>query len=148
VINLKRESIEFKGTLVELKSKLNQQRSRYFHIEWISENEFKFSAPISNGTAMVKGNPGLIDGIKGYAIIIEDKANGIIQINMSTKLRIGLKLIIAFGILLMIYAFYTFKTIPILLIAIFPFAFVWMYKIYGKQEIELFEKVKQYLIEK
>lgn len=94
---------------------------------------------------MVKGNPSLIDGIKGYALINEDRANGIVQIEMSTKFRIELKSIIAFGIIWVIYAIYTFKLIPILLIAVFPLAFAWLYKIYRKQEIELFEKVKQYL---
>lgn len=139
------ETIEFKGTLVELKIKLNQQRISKFYIEWISESEFKFLAPISDGTAKFKGNAGIIDGIKGYAKITINRANEIIQIELCTKLRIELKFIAIFGIIWMICSIFSFKLIPILLIAVFPLAFAWMYKVYRKQEIELFENVKHYI---
>ena len=111
------ESVEFKGTIIDLKSRLNEQRGRYFDIEWTNKKEFKFLAPLTNGTAMVKGNPGLIDEIKGYAVIVEERENGITKIEMSTKFRIELKSIIGFGIVFIFYAINTFKIIPIILIA-------------------------------
>ena len=139
------DSLEFVGTLEELKSKLDQQTGRRYQLEWINENEFKFLASISNGTAMVKGNPDLIDGIKGYATIKGNSSVDKFEIRMITKIRIELIGLLGFAIVYSLGAIFTLKIIPILLIIVFPISLVFLFKIYRTQEKELFKIVKQHL---
>ena len=84
---LLKDSIEFKGTISELKEKIRLKRERKFELEWIDQNEFKFLSKFSLGTLIVDGFTGATEGIKGYGKLSETP-NGNTRIELKTKIRI------------------------------------------------------------
>ncbi|WP_029268613.1 hypothetical protein [Flavobacterium sp. KJJ] len=77
---LLKESIEFKGSITELKEKIGISTERKFKFEWISGNEFTILSKISIGTFILNSNPEYFGGIKGFGKLTELK-NGRTQIN-------------------------------------------------------------------
>ncbi|PUU69316.1 hypothetical protein DBB36_14215, partial [Flavobacterium sp. WLB] len=86
---LLKESIEFNGSITELKEKIQIVTERKFKFEWISENDFKILSKISVGTFILNSNPGYFEGIRGFGKLTELK-NGKTIIDWNTKLRVEL----------------------------------------------------------
>lgn len=116
---LLREKVKFKGSVEELKKRLNESKGRKYDIEWISNNEFKFLSKLSIGTLMT----GMVDGIKGYGII-DEKDNTKIEIYLTTKLRIELYFIFVIFIFIFIVAISMKEIIPIWLYFLLPICLI------------------------
>jgi len=141
---LLKESIEFNGTLSELKEQIRFKRERKFNLDWISDNEFKFLSKISVGTITVNYNPGYFDGIKGYAKLTELN-NGKTRVELYTKLRVEMYV---FGILFVMVLFiflFSKENLPVWTLFLFPIMIIWFWFVYRFQEKRLFEKIKKYL---
>tara|TARA_B100000949_G_scaffold205281_1_gene195347 strand:+ start:3446 stop:3922 length:477 start_codon:yes stop_codon:yes gene_type:complete len=138
------ESIEFNGSVSELKEYIRFKRERKFKLDWISDTEFKFLANVSIGTVIVNHNPGFFDGIKGYAKLTELN-NGKTKIELRTKLRVEMYIIgVLFLVFLSIFLFSN-ENLPIWILFLFPAMILWFGFVYRFQEKRLFEKVRQYL---
>jgi len=142
---LLKESLEFNGSISELKEKIRFKKERKFKLEWVSENEFKISSKISLGTLMIDGFPGAVDGIKGFGKLTELN-NGKTKIELKTKFRIELYLVGIIFILALIGSLLSGKEIPVFGILLFPVIVLWFWVIYRFQEKLLFKKVRNYII--
>ena len=141
---LLKESIEFNGSISELKEQIRFKKERKFNLDWISENEFKALSKFSLGTLIIDGFPGAADGIKVYGKLTELN-NGKTKIELGTKLRIELYIVSIIPILAITVAFLTGKEIPLWSILLFPFIVLWFWFIYRSQEKSLFGKIKKYI---
>lgn len=140
---LLKDEIEFRGSIEELKKRLNEPKGRKYDIEWISNYEFKFLSKWSIGTMMLKGLPDAIDGIKGYGKIkLDDK----IKIYLTTKIRIEIYIIIAFFILTFVVSIFSNGKIPMWIHLLFPIFLIWFWGVYRIQENKLFNTVKKHLL--
>lgn len=138
------ESLEFNGSISELKEHICFKRERKFRFDWISDTEFKFLANVSIGTFMFKYTPGVFDGIKGYAKLTELN-NGKTKVELRTKLRVEMYI---FGILFLVFLsifLFSKENLPIWILFLFPAMILWFGFVYRLQEKRLFEKVRQYL---
>ncbi|SNR62431.1 hypothetical protein [Flavobacterium sp. ov086] len=141
---LLRESIEFNGSINELKEKIQITTEKKFKLEWISGNEFTIHSKISLGTFIISSYPEYFDGIKGFGKLIELK-NGKTQIDLNTKLRIELYFMGIIPILAIFITFLRGKEIPSWSIFLFPFIILWFWSIYRFQEKILFRKFRNYI---
>ncbi|MBO6845844.1 MAG: hypothetical protein JJ885_16010 [Muricauda sp.] len=138
------ESIEFNGSVSELKEYIRFKNERKFKLDWISDTEFKFLANVSIGTVIVNHNPGFFDGIKGYAKLTELN-NGKTKIELRTQLRVEMYIIgVLFLVFLSIFLFSN-ENLPLWILFLFPAMILWFGFVYRFQEKRLFEKVRQYL---
>lgn len=137
-------TIQFEGTVEELKAKLNERKGSKFKVEWISDQEFKFLAFTSIGTLIVQGMPGAIDGIKGYGKIKKSEGDFVI-IDLSTKLRVEIYFFVFIFSMFFLTTAIMKAYIPIWLLVFTPIILVGYWFMLRKQEIALFEKVKNYL---
>lgn len=112
---LLKDSIEFNGTISELKEKIRLKREREFKLEWIDQNDFKFLSKFSLGTLIVDGFPGATDGIKGYGKLSETE-NGNTRIELKTKMRIELyftSFVFVFIFFLLLYGWRKFSNLDL-----------------------------------
>lgn len=138
------DSIEFNGSISDIKEYIRFKRDRKFKLEWISENEFKVISKTSLGTIILDSNPEYFDGIKGYGKLTELN-NGKTKIDLSTKFRIELYFVGILPILAIIVSFIRGKEIPLWSVFLIPIIILWFWFIYRFQEKLLFGKVKNYL---
>ena len=141
---LLKESIEFKGSISELKEQIRFKKERKFKLDWISENEFKFLSKISVGTIMLDYNPGYFDGIKGYAKITELNS-GNTKIELTTRLRIEMYFIGILSVILLLIFLFSNQKMPVWILFLSPVMIIWFWIVYRFQEKRLFEKVRKYL---
>lgn len=139
-----KESIEFNGSIYELKEQIRFKEERKFYLEWISDKEFKALSKISVGTILVNGLPGKIDGIKAY-VKLTQLNNGKTRVTLSTKVRIELYFFASIPILAITVGFLTDNEIPLWLFLIIPFIVLWFWFVYRVQEKSLFGKIKNYI---
>lgn len=141
---LLKESIEFNGSINELKEKIRIDTERKFKLEWISENEFTILSKISLGTFILISNPKYFDGIKGFGKLTELKS-GKTQIDLNTKLRVELYFIAIIPIITILITFLSGKEVPPLSVFLLPFILLWFWFIYRFQEKILFSKFRDYI---
>ena len=141
---LLKESIEFEGSIAELKEQIRFKEEREFKLDWISDNEFKFLSKISIGTIMLNYSSGYFDGIKGYAKLIELN-NGKTKIELNTKLRVEIYFIGILSIVFLLVFLFSTENIPIWTLFLFPITIMWFWFVYRFQEKLLFKKVRKYL---
>lgn len=139
-----KESIEFNGSIAELKEKIQSQTERKFKFEWISENEFKILSKISMGTFILNSSPKYFEGIKGFGELIKLE-NGTTKIDLKTKLRIELYFIGIVPMLAIIISFLSDQKIPLISVFLVPFLILWFWFIYRFQEKTLFRKFRNYI---
>lgn len=141
---LLKESIEYNGSISELKEQIRFKKERKFKLEWISNKEFKVISKISIGTIIIDLNPGYFDGIKGYGKLTELN-NDKTEVKLTTKLRIEMYFVgILFVIFLLVF-FFSDENMPIWTLFLFPVTIIWFWFIYRFQEKLLFEKVRKYI---
>ncbi|WP_136669429.1 hypothetical protein [Flavobacterium sp. H122] len=138
------ESIEFNGSIIELKERFRNEKDQKFILEWFSENEFKILSKISLGTLISNSNPGLFDGIKGYGKLTELQS-GKTKIDLKTKLRVELYFTVIIPILAIIVSLLSGKETPLWSIFVFPFITLWFWSILRYQERILFRKFINYI---
>ena len=141
---LLKDKIEFKGSVEDLKKKINESKGRKYDIEWISNSKFKFLSKWSIGTLMVKYNPRAVDGIKGYGNF-DEKGNNKIEIHLTTKLRIELYFILGIFVFFFVGAIFMKEVFPIWIYFLLPICLIWFWFVLRVQEKSLFKKVKQHL---
>tara|TARA_R110002124_G_scaffold286085_1_gene465869 strand:+ start:265 stop:720 length:456 start_codon:yes stop_codon:yes gene_type:complete len=142
---LLKDKLEFKGSVEDLKKKINESRGRKYDIEWIANNEFKFLSKWSIGTLMIDYNPGAVDGIKGYGIISE-KGNNNVEILLRTKLRIELYFLLGIFIIFFVGAIFMKEVFPFWVYFLLPICLIFFWWVLRVQENSLFKKVKQHLL--
>ncbi len=138
------ESIEFNGSIAELKEKIQIETERKFKFEWISENDFKILSKISVGTLIFNSDSEYFEGIKGFGKLTELK-NGKTKIDLNTKLRFEIYFIVIVPILAIIISFLNDQKIPLRSIFLLPFIILWFWFIYRFQEKILFRKFRNYI---
>ena len=90
------------------------------------------------------GNPGAIEGIKGYAEIIN--SNGKAKIIIKTKIRSELYIIGILSIVFpIIFILNEKEDFPIWVYFLMPIAFFWFRFIYRLQEKSLFNAIRKYI---
>ena len=141
---LLKDTIEFNGSISELKEQIRLKKNRKFDLEWISETKFKFLSKFSLGTMMVSGFPNAVDGIKGYGFISK-LDNGKTRIELSTTVRVELYFTVSIFILIFIIAFFAEENIPYWVYLLLPFSVLWFWLIFRLQEKKLFGKMKNYI---
>ncbi|MHC0440062.1 hypothetical protein [Flavobacterium sp. 3-210] len=142
---LLKESIEFNGSIAELKEKIQIGTDRKFRFEWISENDFKILSKISLGTFILNSNPGYFEGIKGFGKLTELK-NGKTKIDLNTKLRVELYFAAILPTLTFIVSFLSGNKTPFWSVFLIPVVVVlWFWFIYRCQEEMLFRKFINYI---
>lgn len=139
-----KESVEFKGSISNLKKQIRLKKDRKFNLDWISDNQFKFLSKLSVGTIMLNFNPTYFDGIKGYAKLTELN-NGNTKIELTTRLRIEIYFIIILSVVFLLIFLFSNTKIPIWVLFIFPMMIIWFWIVYRFQEKKLFENVIKYL---
>ncbi|EDP94907.1 hypothetical protein U8527_15235 [Kordia algicida OT-1] len=139
-----KESITCKGSIAELKEKLQQENDCEFSVKWISDNEFKFLANFSVGTIILDDNAAYFDGIKGYAKLIALE-KGKTEIVLTTKLRIELFFTGILSFVFPIFFFFSNENLPFWLLFMFPIVTIWFWFVYRFQEKRLFKKVKKHI---
>jgi len=139
-----KETIEFKGSISELKEQIRFKKEREFNIEWISDKEFKVFSKISIGTIMMNNFPGFFDGIKGYGTLSELK-NGNTQINLTTKLRVEMYFVGIVSAIFILLGIFSDEKFPLWLFFLFPIILIWFWLVYRFQEKRLFKKVRNYI---
>lgn len=133
------ESIEFNGSVSELKEYIRFKNERKFKLDWISDTEFKFLANVSIGTVIVNHNPGFFDGIKGYAKLTELN-NGKTKIELRTQLRVEMYIIgVLFLVFLSIFLFSN-ENLPLWILFLFPAMILWFGFVYRFQEKDSLRK--------
>lgn len=149
---LLKDKIEYKGSIKDLKKKINESKGRKFNVEWLSDNEFKFLAKWSSGTFIISS--GIFsqhvdqDGIKGYGKI-KKQNNEKIEIHLTTNFRIELYFIFGASVIFFIASFFIKEILPfsplgfLLLLPLILFISWGTYRI---QESLLFKIFKQHLI--
>jgi hypothetical protein len=142
---LLKDKIEYKGSVEDLKKKINESRGRKYDVEWISHSEFKVLAKWSVGTLMVDYKLGAVDGIKGYGTI-DGKENNKIEIHLTTKLRFELYFILGIFVSFFIGVIFIKEIFPIWIYALFSICLIWFWWVLRIQENLLFKKVKQHLL--
>ncbi|WP_026728573.1 hypothetical protein [Flavobacterium denitrificans] len=140
---LLKESIEFNGSIAELKEKIEVSTEQKFRLEWISENDFKILSKISLGTFILNSNSKYFEGIKGFGKLKELK-NGKTKIDLIAKLRIELYFIAIIPLLILVGSFLNGEKIPLLSIFLIPFVILWFWVIYRFQEKMLFRKFRNF----
>jgi len=141
---LLKDSIDFNGTIPELKEKIRQNREGEFELEWIDQYDFKFLSHFSLGTLIVNGFPGATDGIKGYGNLSET-GNGNTRIKLKTKLRIELYFALFVFVFIFFCGFMADENFPIWIYFLLPISLLWFWFIFRIQEKRLFEKFKNYI---
>jgi len=141
---LLKDSIEFIGTISELKEKISLNRELEFELKWIDRNDFKFLSNFSLGTLIVDGVPSATDGIKGYGKLIET-GNGSIRIELKTKLRIELYFTLFVFIFIFFCGYMAEGNFPFWIYLLLPVSLVWFWFVFRLQEKRLFEKFKKYI---
>lgn len=137
---LLKDSIEFDGTITDLKEKTQVKWDRDLRLEWIDESNFKFVSNFSLGTLLVnKGFP--VEGIKGFAKLSETR-DGKTKMELSTKVRIELYFFIAILLVLLAIGLFSREPFPVWVFTLFPLILVWFWWIYRIQEKGLFNKLK------
>ncbi|KAB1160481.1 hypothetical protein F7018_00980 [Tenacibaculum aiptasiae] len=141
---LLKDTIEFNGTISDLKEKINLNNKPDFKIEWSKQNELKFLSNISFGTLTMSGFPGAIDGIKGYGSLSESE-NGNTLIEMNTKIRIELYFALFVSLFIFFVGYISGENFPIWIYLLLPFSLLWFWFIFRIQEKRLFKKFKNYI---
>ncbi|KOP40287.1 MULTISPECIES: hypothetical protein [unclassified Flavobacterium] len=141
---LLKESIEFNGSITELKEKIQIVTERKFKFEWISENDFKILSKISVGTFILNSNPGYFEGIRGFGKLTELK-NGKTIIDLNTKLRVELYFAGILPTLTFIVSFLSSDKTPLWSFFLIPVVVLWFWFIYRCQEEILFRKFRNYI---
>lgn len=141
---LLKESLEYNGSISELKENLSLKKYRKFDLDWISDDEFKFTSEYSFGTIKLDYNPGYFDGINGYAKLTSLN-NGKTKVDLSTKLRTEMYLFGALCFVVLLIVTLSNGKLPIWSLFIYPITIVWFWYVYRFQEKKLFEEVKTYL---
>ncbi|WP_452219893.1 hypothetical protein [Lacinutrix salivirga] len=141
---LLKDSIEFNGTISELKEKIRFKREREFKLEWIDQNNIKFLSNISLGTLIVDGFHGATDGIKGYGKLSET-GNGNTRIELKTKMRIELYFALFVFVFIFFCGYMAGENFPIWIYLLLPISILWFWFIFRMQEKRLFEKFKNYI---
>ena len=126
--------------------KLAENSSEHsFRVRKIDTNEYKFLAKISIGTIIIKGYPGLIDGISIHAKVQNNNKSDSI-VHFSTKPRLELVVTLAIWLTFILVQIIE-SGIPIwVTTALFPIMIVWMAFVYRLQENRLLKKVKEEII--
>lgn len=141
---LLKDSIEFNGTISELKEKIRLKREREFELEWIDQNDFKFLSKFSLGTLIVDGFPGATDGIKGYGKLSET-GNGNTRIELKTKMRIELYFALFVFVFIFFCGYMAGENFSIWIYLLLPVSLLWFWFIFRMQEKKLFEQFKKYI---
>lgn len=141
---LLKDSCEFNGTISELKEKIRLKREREFDLEWIDQNEFKFSSNFSLGTLIVDGFSEATDGIKGYGKISET-GNGNTRIELNTKMRIELYFALFVFVFIFFCGYMAGENFPVWIYLLLPVSLLWFWFIFRVQEKLLFKKFKNYI---
>lgn len=127
-----------------LEQQLKNYTESYFRVE-TSDEEFRLISNFSSGTMIVKGNPGMIEGIKIFCKFEEPLNSTLTRIILFTKLRIELK---CFGIIWFISILFQFLSkaeMPFWINSLlFPITIIWFWIVYRIQEIKLLKKVENY----
>lgn len=139
-----KDSIDFNGTIPELKEKIRLNREGGFELEWIDQNDFKFLSHFSLGTLIVNGLPGATDGIKGYGNLSEN-GKGNTRIELKTKLRIELYFALIVFAFIFFCGYMAGENFPIWIYLLLPISLLWFWFIFRIQEKRLFEKFKNYI---
>lgn len=127
-----------------VKKTLSESNGNGFKIRNINKDKYKFLANFSFGTAIAQGGPGLIDGISIYGQVL-DGPNSTTIVQLSTRMRVELILILIVWIVLIILQIIG-NEIPIWVsLVLFPIIFLWFGFIYRLQENSLLKKVEKTL---
>lgn len=142
---LLKDKIEFKGSIQDLKRKLNDSKGRGFDIDWISQNEFEFLSKWSIGTLHTTGITGIEDvaRIKGFGSIKEKE--DFIEIQLSTEPRVELYFILGIFLFIGFLSIFMKNEILSLIVYMSPLALILVWGILRIQEVFLFSKVKKHL---
>ena len=139
-----KDEFHFDGTVEQLGEKLRFQNNKKFRVEWIDHQSFKFLSNFSLGTLMVNNNPGVVEGIKGYAQLSQ-MASGKIKVSLTTKVRIELYFFLAVMLIAIIAILVSKDSFPTWMIWFTPLGLLWFWFVYRMQEHILFNKLKNYL---
>ena len=121
---LLKDSVEFNGTISDLKEKIRLNRETEFELEWLDQNGFKFLSKFSLGTLIVNGFPGATDGIKGYGDL-KEIGNGKTRIELKTKMRIELYFALFVFIFIFFCGYMAGKNFPIWIYLLLPIFIIW-----------------------
>ena len=139
-----KEGIKSNIEIENLKILIKENTPSNFNIEWLSELEFKFLSKFSLGTLQMKGNPGAIEGIKGYAEIFN--INGKAKIIIKTKIRSELYIFGVLSLLLpIIFILSENEEFPLWVYFLMPLVFFWFRFMYRLQEKRLFNLIREYI---
>ncbi len=141
-----KESIEFHGSIKDLKKKL-KEKGKGYNVEWISKKEFKFLAVLSIGTFRSKYVAGAIEGIKGYAVI-KGKKDKSIELLLTTRLRIEIYIFFLFFLFASMIAFISEDEFPWWIYLLIPLVVICTWFFYRFQENALFSQFKTHLLSK
>ena len=137
-----KESIEFDGSITELKEMIRFKKDRGFRLEWLDDYNFKFVTKFSLGTLRINYMP--VEGIKGFAKLTEIES-GKTKVEMTTKIRIELYLFtVAFAIII-VAGLLDKEPWPSWVFGLSPFGLIWFWWIYRIQEKGLFKRLKEYI---
>ena len=138
------DSLEFNGTIHELKEKIRFHRERKFDFEWMDQNDFKFLSKTSVGTIMINYSPGAIDGIKGYGHIKEIKS-GKTHIELKSKIRVELYFMVFVFSFIFFCGYMSGEGFPLWVYLLLPICLIWFWFVLRVQEKRLFENFKTYI---
>jgi len=139
---LLKDSIEFNGTITELKELIRFKKDQGFRLEWIDQFNFKFISNFSLGTIIVNYFP--TEGIKGFAKLSEIE-NGKTKLELTTTVRIELYLLTLSFLILFAVGLFSQEPWPVWTFLVFPLALLWFWWVYRIQEKRLFKKLKKYI---
>ncbi|BDD00591.1 hypothetical protein [Persicobacter psychrovividus] len=115
---------------------------KLFRIHELQSGEYKFLSNFSLGTAIVKGNPGMIEGIKIFGEI-QKKTNSTSILVVTSKLRIELVFICIFWIGMILFQIFGNDKMSLLInMLMFPVILIWFWFVYRIQEKSLLKKVE------
>ena len=137
------ESFEIDLSISEIKNRLNETGKMFF-LKWDSDNEFKMSLNFSIGSNVLDVNRDSKSSITANGHLIKLSANKT-QVNLCTKFKSGLLLIICIPIVMLILELTLNLGIPIPFYFVFPVFFFVLLFVFRSEEKRLIRYFKSQL---
>ena len=134
------ESFEIDYSIPEIKQRLNET-GKLFFLKWTSDNEFKMSLNFSIGSSFLDVNRDSKSSIIANGHLFQVSTNRT-QVNLSTKFKSGLLLILCIPIVMLILELTLNLGIPIPFYFVFPvffFVFLFVFRSEEKRLIRYFK---------
>ena len=141
---LLKDEFVFNGTIDQLNEKIRLDNHSKFRTEWSEYNRFKFFAKWSLGTLTVRGFPGTVEGIKGFAELKKIGENRT-KVELRTEVRIELYFFLIILTFICVVGLATQTDFPLWILVLIPVGLLWFWFVYRVQEKMLFGKMKKYL---